>query len=253
MTPPPTSIDGTDITGATIDGTEVTEITIDGQTVFSPAPEIPASAIHRYKKDEGSGTTANDDIASADISYTSISWVSDTRWVGDTSTLFNGINDEGTATIPGYSNLSELMIAVTFIPKDTSAQNQRFITFDEDSGFSLQRLDYNGGGNNKLRFRVGDTTEFRSATSTTSFTNTDIPVRVLGWAQENGEVRIYINGIKEASTSIGAFGDVNDSFSEGFSARTGGDHANCILDDLTIYDTVSESTVDADYNRQPYE
>jgi len=35
MTPPPTSIDGTDITGATIDGTEVTEITVDGQTVFT--------------------------------------------------------------------------------------------------------------------------------------------------------------------------------------------------------------------------
>jgi len=32
---PPTSIDGTDITGATIDGTDVTEITVDGDTVFS--------------------------------------------------------------------------------------------------------------------------------------------------------------------------------------------------------------------------
>jgi len=31
----PTSIDGTDITGATIDGTDVQEITVDGQTVFS--------------------------------------------------------------------------------------------------------------------------------------------------------------------------------------------------------------------------
>jgi len=31
----PTSIDGTDITGATIDGQDVQEITVDGQTVFS--------------------------------------------------------------------------------------------------------------------------------------------------------------------------------------------------------------------------
>jgi len=31
----PTSIDGTDITGATIDGSDVTEITVDGQTVFN--------------------------------------------------------------------------------------------------------------------------------------------------------------------------------------------------------------------------
>jgi len=36
----PTSIDGTDITGATIDGTDVTEITVDGQTVFTAGPAI---------------------------------------------------------------------------------------------------------------------------------------------------------------------------------------------------------------------
>jgi len=41
---PPTSIDGTDITGATIDGTDVTEITVDGQTVFTAGPSIPDSA-----------------------------------------------------------------------------------------------------------------------------------------------------------------------------------------------------------------
>jgi len=38
----PTSIDGTDITGATIDGTDVTEITVDGQTVFS-AQTLPVA------------------------------------------------------------------------------------------------------------------------------------------------------------------------------------------------------------------
>jgi len=40
MSPPPTSIDGTDITGATIDGQEVQEITVDGQTVFSGFPRV---------------------------------------------------------------------------------------------------------------------------------------------------------------------------------------------------------------------
>jgi hypothetical protein len=38
---PPTSIDGTDITGATIDGTDVTEITVDGDTVFTAVPPVP--------------------------------------------------------------------------------------------------------------------------------------------------------------------------------------------------------------------
>jgi len=40
----PTSIDGTDITGATIDGTDVQEITVDGQTVFTAVEEPPNTA-----------------------------------------------------------------------------------------------------------------------------------------------------------------------------------------------------------------
>jgi len=49
----PTSIDGTDITGATIDGTDVQEITVDGQTVFSATtPKIYHLG----------GNPANDDI-----------------------------------------------------------------------------------------------------------------------------------------------------------------------------------------------
>jgi hypothetical protein len=43
---PPTSIDGTDITGATIDGTDVTEITVDGQTVFTA---VPPSGVARFE------------------------------------------------------------------------------------------------------------------------------------------------------------------------------------------------------------
>jgi len=37
----PTSIDGTDITGATIDGTDVQEITVDGDVVFSAGGAFP--------------------------------------------------------------------------------------------------------------------------------------------------------------------------------------------------------------------
>ena len=46
---PPTSIDGTDITGATIDGTDVEEITVDGDVVFTAAPVIPPSGVTRLE------------------------------------------------------------------------------------------------------------------------------------------------------------------------------------------------------------
>jgi len=58
MTPPPSSIDGTDITGATIDGQEVQEITVDGQTVFT-AINKPDTVISR-PLDTGAGGPASD-------------------------------------------------------------------------------------------------------------------------------------------------------------------------------------------------
>jgi len=64
----PTSIDGTDITGATIDGTDVTEITVDGDTVFSAWPGASlVNPVHRY-------VAANENLADGDpfTSFTDI-------------------------------------------------------------------------------------------------------------------------------------------------------------------------------------
>jgi len=87
---PPTSIDGTDITGATIDGTDVTEITVDGQTVFSAA-QIPNAVGHRWKADEGSGSTVGDSIGTGDLSYNG-SWGSG-EGNGNAYLQFDGSND----------------------------------------------------------------------------------------------------------------------------------------------------------------
>jgi len=46
---PPTSIDGTDITGATIDGTDVQEITVDGQTVFTKTTTFASAIIDDFE------------------------------------------------------------------------------------------------------------------------------------------------------------------------------------------------------------
>jgi len=74
---PPTSIDGTDITGATIDGTDVTEITVDGDVVFTPAPPVPSlpnSVVHRWEVDKlglsngASVGTIPDQVGNRDLS-----------------------------------------------------------------------------------------------------------------------------------------------------------------------------------------
>jgi hypothetical protein len=76
----PTSIDGTDITGATIDGTDVTEITVDGQTVFTAGGPIAQYAyvnergadLHIYEDSTGAGDW---DFSSPDRIATNVSQV----------------------------------------------------------------------------------------------------------------------------------------------------------------------------------
>ena len=79
---PPTSIDGTDITGATIDGTDVQEITVDGDVVFTALPPEFDALDLRYKLDEGSGTNITDSIGSEDGFIINSSWVSDLDYTG---------------------------------------------------------------------------------------------------------------------------------------------------------------------------
>ena len=56
---PPTSIDGTDITGATIDGTDVQEITVDGDVVFSAGPDIPDASSLIFHLDASQESLSN--------------------------------------------------------------------------------------------------------------------------------------------------------------------------------------------------
>jgi len=101
MSPPPTNIDGTEITGATIDGQDVEEITVDGDTVFTALPDIPASAVLQY-----SATTFNqgdptwqDDTGTADITLNggpTDATLSD----GSDAIGTDGIDDNGELTLP---------------------------------------------------------------------------------------------------------------------------------------------------------
>jgi len=67
---PPTSIDGTDITGATIDGIDVTEITVDGDTVFTAVPDIPNSAVLNLSASDFTSSSWDSTIGSFSLSNT---------------------------------------------------------------------------------------------------------------------------------------------------------------------------------------
>jgi len=93
---PPTSIDGTDITGATIDGTDVQEITVDGDVVFSAAPPIPSSVISHWEfEDEGTTSTAVDSESNNDLSIVGGPTYSTDSAVGNHAMEFTGGTNSG--------------------------------------------------------------------------------------------------------------------------------------------------------------
>ena len=74
----PTSIDGSDITGATIDGQDVSEITVDGQTVFEAGPDIPDSGVYLHD-DWGDNKLQNRDD-SVTVTYNGVTGTYRPEW-----------------------------------------------------------------------------------------------------------------------------------------------------------------------------
>jgi len=91
----PTSIDGTDITGATIDGTDVQEITVDGQTVFTAAVQNPGFVIDDFGDNK---LTGRDD-------FNTLSWQDASGAIGQTSDFTRSTRPEydtyGSPTVSG--------------------------------------------------------------------------------------------------------------------------------------------------------
>jgi len=124
MTPPPTSIDGTDITGATIDGQDVQEITVDGDTVFTAAPSLPNSAVAQWDASALSGNdgdtinTFTDQIGSFDLSGNA---TLQTNGIGGVQSLsFNGSNENFTLSSASWTSLSQPNTTISVVDLQTT-------------------------------------------------------------------------------------------------------------------------------------
>jgi hypothetical protein len=118
----PTSIDGTDITGATIDGQDVQEITVDGQTVFSAAgtSEADNKLIHRWKLDDVNGTVT-DSVGSADGTNNGVTAVNGT-YIGGGAGEGDGSSDFiQTTTLGNFGSNADNDFAMAFSVDDHTA------------------------------------------------------------------------------------------------------------------------------------
>jgi hypothetical protein len=207
MSPPPTSIDGTDITGATIDGTDVQEITVDGQTVFTAGPDVPDSVVNRAPLDEGSGTSFTDVVGDADGTLSQGgSWVSDSAFNGGTAPEFGDSGDYGE-----WQARSSVPITVTCrVRKNPFKISSRFYFI---WGYnSLPKVGWDSNNNN---WAAEDENNANRLTVSDSLSNGD--VRILAFRLDSSEMAldVYQN---DATTKVGS--DSVSNPNTGFSGET---------------------------------
>ena len=249
---PPTSIDGTDITGATIDGTDVQEITVDGDVVFSAVPD---SLISRYTFDNADLSNGNplDVVGPNDaISNNATTGVSGANQTYTTNEGFSydgvdDITDFGTNIIP--TDTTEPFSISFFVNIDNGDSGT--IIGQQDQGtnnFSGTTLNLIGGsGDLRFVFRDSSGQEVDKRVSRPTIGSWTFVVATYDGSQSPSGSTIYYDAnvqttqftinqninstIPAPNTSAGARDPGNP-----------GNFASCDLDDIRIYDKELTST-----------
>jgi len=256
---PPTSIDGTDITGATIDGTDVQEITVDGQTVFTAEtlPVAYSNLIAWYPFDSSfyGGSNADDATALFNSGQSGDSTAYDGTVSGATYQSSAGVKDINAGANSGAFDFdgSNDTIDITTVQSAHNYDNPYSVTawFKSDSvglegivtslagGKFDQRLFINS---NKLGFESLDTV----ITSTTTI-NAGTYFHAAGVKTSSG-LELYVDGSFEDSASV--TGSEEDN---GFDAEIGLIRNDAFFDgnieDVRIYNkALTSSEVSDIYN-----
>jgi len=235
---PPTSIDGTDITGATIDGTDVTEITVDGQTVFTAGVPIPPSGVFRFEF-EGDVT---DSWGSNDATDNTSAGFSNTSKTGLQSKDFDGSNDH--LRIPNSSDLDDIRSLFAWVRPNGLAPNTFGNTIYNDAATS------NGSSDDVRLLRMGrddGLVRIMDGNNTLSFvpfnqTFDDNEWYHLGFTYAtDGTLKVYVDGteVNQSSSNDGTFLDVNVGANIGARLLDNGSNDRFfagLIDDLRGYD-----------------
>jgi len=242
---PPTSIDGTDITGATIDGTDVQEITVDGQTVFTAGPPRPPSGVayYTFNNADTSGATAID------------VWGSNNGTISGATTGVTGANDTyNTAEAYNFDGLNDF-VDTGFIPNTNSFSFSCF--FKPESGSGTQYLignpsvsgDLNHTAGFGVRFVDGNVNVLSGSGNFNGFNGSSLALNTYHHVvvTHGTNWNIYIDGTIDATSSI--VYDVTDVEAYIGASDNYGDNFDGSIDDVRYYDKELTSTEVSDlYN-----
>jgi len=264
---PPTSIDGTDITGATIDGTDVTEITVDGDTVFT-AETLPVAfsnpvAWYPFDSAEYGGSNADDvtaiiggsgddtayDGTVSGATYQSSGGVTDIR-AGANSGAFD-YSGSDRITVNGAGIKLTTQTAMAWLRWDTINGSVPFFHADSNGSTNGWRVDLNPNGNT-IQVFYKDSNE-QTSVDTGSYTQSDWVHIALTTNGTNGTLEAFRNGSSKGSFSYDNYNPTSDDLSIGRATATFFDPFDGKVDDVRIYNTaLSQSQIDNIYqNTKP--
>ena len=265
----PTSIDGTDITGATIDGTDVQEITVDGDVVFSAAPSnLPvaySNLVAWYPFDSGTygGSNPDDVTALFNPSQSGDSTAYDGTVNGASYQSSGGVTDinaganSGAFSFDGSNDYIEVSSGI--INGDSSFTLSVWVNFDTLQDVSIiGETRGNSSGSFDVRYFQSDD----DIKASYPFQGTPVDTNQLNFStnqwfhiayvRDGGNHDVYIDAILEGSGSGSNFNADGNEFVLGAS-YTFEDYLDGKLDDARVYNKALSSTeVDQIYqNSEP--
>jgi len=231
--------------------------TVDGETftggtqTFTTQSAIPDSAVHQWKFDEGSGSTATDSVGSNDVTVNGAVWASVSDLVGGYGLDFDGTDDDVTyATIDSIigteqqfsvtitANLDDLSADQTILghTQGSDASNRVEIgTSESGSVFTCSTFD----GSNILSTSTTSADSIRQRIGVRHDGNTDT-------------IDIFINGTEVSDGTVRTSLAGTSGFRVGANAA-GVNNAAGVLDNLIIYNhLLSDTEFTDDYNNQPW-
>jgi len=241
----PTSIDGTDITGATIDGQDVQEITVDGQTVFTAGPSNPvaeANLVH-WIQFRGSAADLKGNMGTlvtkgGNPTIQSSGGVNDpyTGGDGDNSGYaeFDGNDALATSSSGVFINDDNDLTTMVWVKPDSTASSQTILQGGGDRlEFAIDQSFAPGSGLQAIKFDGSFEAVSGGTPDTTKWQHL-----CLTWDKSATQMEFYVNGTSQGTTSVGRDSNAGNDFTFG-SAEDGtkrfydGD-----IDDFRHYDTI---------------
>jgi len=251
----PTSIDGTDITGATIDGTDVQEITVDGDVVFSAQtlPVAYSDLVAWYPFDSAEYGGSNADDVTAIIGGSGDNTAYDFTVNGASYLSSGGAEDINAGSSSGHYSMDgtnqDLRISTSSVAQSppisitlyAQTDNTEFVPFMcfTDTGDTSIPIMISKDTLGRFDIRYSDENDDVTDVEAGSFSlNTWFHIAMTVAA--NGDLTAYVDGqvLGTASGSVTSFGRTGiNIFSLGSLIRSSGTvFTDALVDDVRIYD-----------------